>query len=136
MEEIHLAALFITVPFILYADHLGFLYFIGKKQTLPAKTNKILHTAVFIGLFALMITGFLMVRDNLDFYLNYGPMQIKLAFVGVLFLNGLFITGLMQTATKKSFKQLSIFQKLVLLISGGLSATGWIGAAIIGFEFL
>lgn len=135
-ETIHLVSLVITAPFILYADHMGLLYILGKKKTLPENRVKAVHTAVIIGLFALIISGIFLVLPAWRFYLADLIFQVKICFVGALVINGLFIHRLMDVAYATPFKELTNRRKLTLLVSGGVSSVSWVSAALIGFFVL
>ncbi len=70
-------------------------------------------------------------------YLSAQPVfWLKMGFVAVLVVNSFFIGALMRLSTETPFAELTRGQRLRLVISGGLSATSWAGAAIIGLFFL
>lgn len=136
MEDLHLISLIITVPFILYSDHLGLKYILGKKETLDLKTTKKLHLAVFIGLALLIVTGAALTIPDLDYYLQEEEFLLKMFFVLTLTINGLFIGKLMKIASQKKFKELTKKQQITLLASGATSGTCWLASFIIGYFFL
>jgi hypothetical protein len=136
MEDLHLLSLAVTVPFILYSDHLGLKYMLGKINTLDLNTTKKLHLVVFIGLGLLIFTGAALTIPDLDYYLQEEEFLLKMFFVLTLTLNGLFIGKLMKLASQKTFKELTTKQQLTLLISGATSATCWLSSFIIGYFFL
>ena len=136
MEDLHLLSLVITVPFILYSDHLGLKYMLGKKNTLDLSTTKKLHLAVFIGLGLLIITGAALTIPDSDYYLQEEEFLLKMFFVATLTINGLFIGKLMKLASQKTFKELTTKQQLTLLISGAVSGTCWLASLVIGYFFL
>jgi hypothetical protein len=57
-------------------------------------------------------------------------------FVAVLVVNSFYIGHVAHVAAEKPFALLTSREKLSLMVSGGASAMGWIGAAVIGFFFL
>jgi hypothetical protein len=136
MEEVHLAVLLITVVAIVWADHLGFQYFRGTRQTLPAHLVRGLHAAVAIGLLGMIGTGVWMALDRWGYLSTQPVFWLKLFFVGVLVVNALFITRLMQKATHTPFASLAQRERVILFVSGGASTVGWVSAAVIGFFFL
>lgn len=136
MEEVHLAILAITAIAILWANHEGLWYMLGKKQTLDATRMDRLHKAVFAGFWGMVITGAIMVWPGFSYYSADPAFQLKMVFVLMVLLNGFFIGTVMHTATHTPFAQLTSTQKTKLLLSGAASATGWIGAFIIGMFFL
>lgn len=136
MENLHLLSLLITIPFILYSDHLGFLYLLGKKETIDLRTTKKLHTAVFIGLSLLYITGFFLTLPAWEFYIKDPLFLLKMFFVLTLTINGFFIGATMKVASNKNFNSLTKRYKATLVLSGLISATCWLGSFIIGYFFL
>ena len=136
MEEVHVAILAVTALAILVADHYGVSYMRGAHATLPKKRVEILHWLVYGGLLGMVATGVYMVAPAWQYYLSDTVFQLKMAFVAVLLVNSFFISILMKYSFTTPFAELSNGQKLLLLLSGGASAMGWIGAAVIGFFFL
>ncbi len=136
LEGVHLGILMVTVLAMAWADHEAFAYFRGIKPTLNPVRIQRLHWGISAGLLGMILTGALMVYPSWSFYVSDPIFQLKMAFVGVLVINGMFIGTLMHVATQTPFAQLSSQQKTKLFISGGASATGWIGAFIIGMFFL
>jgi hypothetical protein len=136
MEEVHLAVLLLTVVAIVWADHLGFQYFRGTRQTLPAHVVRGLHVAVAVGLAGMIGTGAWMALDRWGYLSTQPVFWLKLFFVGVLVVNALFITRLMQKATHTPFASLLPQERIVLFVSGALSTIGWVSAAVIGLFFL
>jgi hypothetical protein len=136
MEEIHLLILAATVSVILYADHLGFQYFRGIKETLSIRTVTFLHRATWIGLLGMIASGiylFIPIKDEL---LAEPVFLLKLFFVFVLFCNGVLIGKIARKASESPFHALPSREKRILILSGAASACSWIGAASIGFLFL
>lgn len=136
MEEVHLFILATTALAILWADHEGMWYMLGKKQTLDAVRMDRLHKAVFAGLGGMILTGAIMVWPGFSYYVADPAFQLKMTFVLLVFLNGLFIGNIMHVATHTPFTQLTSVQKTKLIASGVVSSTGWLGAFIIGMFFL
>lgn len=130
---LHLISLIITIPVILYADHMGFNYLIGKTKTVSVTKVKWAHALVFIGLGLLIVTGILVTVPMWAYVLSKPIFYLKMAFVITLLVNGLFIGQLMKKATEIPFVDLSKDEKLTLIISGGLSASGWFFSAVIGY---
>ncbi|MEY2640914.1 MAG: hypothetical protein RL150_307 [Candidatus Parcubacteria bacterium] len=130
---LHLVLLIIVAPVILYADHMGFQYMTGRKQTLPAKTLAWTHWIVTIGLVLLIITGALITIPMWAVMLENPLFYAKLAFVATLVLNGLFIGKLMQKATVGPYAMLQKSEQHMLLVSGALSACSWVATILIGF---
>jgi hypothetical protein len=56
-----------------------------------------------------------------------------LALVATVALNGFFIHNLMMKATVTSYAALAPEERRLLMVSGALSAIGWVGSALIGF---
>lgn len=136
MEGLHLLFLAFSALFILISDHDGFLYFRGRKQTLDLRKLQFLHKMIWIGLLGLILTGIIMTIPDWNDYLSDPAFQVKMGFVGVLIINGLFIGRLLHSATHTPFKDLHGIKKMLLLLSGSASAIGWVGSTLIGFAFL
>lgn len=136
MEDIHLAILTITVLAILVADHDGLWYMLGKKQTLNAARLKWLHYGIALGLLGMIVTGTILVWPSASYYFSEPVFLLKMGFVLVLIINSFFIGKLASVTTTQPFSVLSTRQKRAMLISGGASVAGWIGAATIGLFFL
>lgn len=135
IESLHLLILLFTAVGIILADHQGFDYLRGKKEILDAKTIKRLHTWVWLGLSGMILSGALLLIDEMD-VLEEPAFYVKLTMVLALVLNGILIGRLNHVATTTNFTSLPFRQKIILIGSGMLSATCWLGAAVIGFFFL
>jgi len=133
---LHLIAMFLTIPVIIYADHMGFNYFIGKSQTLSLKKVKMAHNLVFIGIVLLVITGVIITVPMWQYMLTNPFFYTKIAFVATLILNGVFIGKLMNKATITPFANLEKEEKRVLLVSGAISGISWLATILIGFFVL
>jgi hypothetical protein len=135
-ETIHLTTLAITAIAILYADHLGFQYMRGTRQYLDHSRTVLLHRIVWTGLIGMMISGLFLLMPQWEFLKDDPVFQLKMAFVAVLVLNAFAIGKLSKITSEQSFAGLPSHMKMVLLISGGLSFMGWVGAFIIGYFYL
>lgn len=136
MTELHLTILTLTALVIFYSDHQGFLYFTGKKERLSAQFITWSHRLVWAGLLGMITTGVFLTIPRWMFLFQEPAFYVKLMLVGVLIVNAFAISELSAHATEVPFKELAKEKQRVLLVSGALSATGWIGAAIIGLFFL
>jgi hypothetical protein len=136
LETVHLTTLAITAIMILYSDHQGYLYFRGKKETLSLWFVTWSHRIVWSGLIGMILSGFFLVLPGWNYYLEYPLFYVKMGFVLVLCVNGLAIGKLSQLTTERAFHELPPELKKTLLVSGALSFSGWVGAAVIGFFFL
>lgn len=83
----------------------------------------------------MIVTGILLTVPGLNFYLADPMFQLKMCFVLALIINGFAIGRLMHVAADLPYKALERKQKITLLISGFVSATGWISSTAIGFLF-
>lgn len=136
LEAIHLTVLFITAIAIVVADHDGFQYFLGKKQTLDLARVRRLHHLVLGGLILMIITGGLMFADVWGEVIENPAFYIKMCMVLALIANSFIIGNLMHVATQRAFSELTPSERHKLLASGGVSVMCWIGAALIGFLYL
>ncbi len=134
--EIHLTVLTITAITILYSDHLAYQYFRGTRSILEKKTVHILHRIVSIGLLGMIVSGILLFIPLKEYLLTEAPFYIKMTFVVTLIINAWFIGRVSHTACERPFSELTQKEQKTLIISGIISVSGWVGAAIIGFFFL
>ncbi|MCE9628770.1 MAG: hypothetical protein K8Q91_02115 [Candidatus Vogelbacteria bacterium] len=130
---LHLVSLIITVPVILYADHMGFQYFTGRKLVLDRKKVEWSHWLVMLGISLLIITGVAVMVPMWAVILTKPLFYAKLAFVSTLLINGIFISQLMRKATITPYIELSKEERRLLLLSGMLSGGGWVASVLIGF---
>lgn len=136
LTTIHLVILAVTAIVIVYADHEAFAYFRGKKQLLSAKRIHRLHILVWCGLIGMILTGILLTIPTWEYRLTQPEFYIKMGLVLTLVVNAGFISKVSGIATKTPFLQLTPHEKVVLLVSGAVSAGCWIGAGVIGYFFL
>lgn len=132
----HGSIFMVTAAIILYSDHKGFNYFKGKEKLLTEKFVKWSHLLVWIGLILMIATGVMLTIPAWEYRLSQPEFYIKMSFVLVLIMNAVAIGKLSKQASVKSFDELESEDKKTLLVSGALSAMGWIGAATIGAFFL
>ncbi len=130
---LHLISLIITAPAILYADHIGFQYMTGRIEVVSAKKVTFVHRLVMVGLALLIVTGVLVTIPLWTEMLQNPLFYTKLASVATLALNGIFIGRLMKKASLTAFANLSKDEKRFLIVSGVISAVGWITSILIGF---
>ncbi len=130
--SLHLLALIITVPAILYGDHLGIAYFSGRVGTISRQKIVWTHRAVMIGLLLLITTGIATMLPMWAVMLEKPLFYAKLACVATLLVNSFFISGLMLKATAVPYASLLPHEQRVLLVSGGVSGCCWITAILIG----
>lgn len=136
MSDILLPLHLITLGFIFWtiirADHLAFSWIRGKVSTLPKEKVQKYHRNTWIGLSGMLLTGFLLFLPMREFLLTRPQFYAKMAFVVTLIANGFAIGHLQKIALTKSFKQLTLKEKIPLFVSGGISTLAWIGAALGG----
>lgn len=131
MTTIHVLLIIVTGLTVLYSDEQGLEWFRGKQKTLNKKKIDVLHVIVSLGLAGIILTGGLMLINEPGF-LQSTDFLVKMAFVTALTINGLLIGSSTEIAAQKEFRDVSSSQKRLLLISGGVSVAGWIGAIICG----
>ena len=134
-EALHLLSLAFVAVVIVIADHYGYLYMRGKKAVLNATKVKRLHQLAWVGLGAMIVTGIILVKQN-PIVLEEGAFAVKMLMVLALLVNGVVIGQLSKLSVITPFASLTPGQKLALLTSGGVSVSCWLGAAMIGFNFL
>lgn len=128
--QIHVTAVFFTLAVVITADSHGLLWMLGKLQTLPHKRMEILHALAWIGLITIMLAGVTMFSTYSEYLLTLPAFQLKMTFVAFLVLNAIFIGKHLKIATVRSFASLPTKERILLLLSGIISTTGWIGAYI------
>jgi hypothetical protein len=136
LVTVHLFTLLCTALVIIHADHQGFLYFRGKKQTLSAASLQWSHRLVWGGLLLMITTGILLALPAWEYLLREPVFLLKMGFVSVLVINAFAIGKLSAKAAEIPFSSLSKKEQHALLVSGALSFCGWVGAATIGIFFL
>ncbi len=133
IESLHLLALTFVAIVVLIADHDGLAYIRGKKSVLNATKVKRLHNLVWIGLLGMLATGLALLADKPD-VLGEAAFYVKMLMVLALFVNGVAIGQISKLSTTTPFVNLTKSQKRKLLLSGAISASCWIGAALLGFS--
>lgn len=128
LSAIHITAVFFAIAIVLFADHEGYAWFRGKKQTLDPVHMRIAHAGVAIALAVLITTGTIMFYPFKGYLLANPLFILKLLFVGVLVVNAVIINRMMHVALEKPYAKLSREERMPLLISGGVSFVSWIGA--------
>ncbi len=134
-EALHLLSLAFVAIVIVIADHDGYLYMRGKKAVLNAMKVKRLHQLAWVGLIAMTLTGIGLIAEDPD-VLEEAAFGVKMLMVAALFVNGFVIGQLSKWSVSTPFASLTSKQKLMLLGSGAVSVSCWIGATLIGFNFL
>ena len=132
MILIHIFAICITGLVVLYSDEQGLRWMLGKVEVLNARRIAFLHGVVSIGLPLVILTGGLMAVPALDYYLQNPVFIVKMGFVGVLIVNGLYIGKVASLASTRSFASLTSHERFPLFISGTFSVLGWAGAILGG----
>lgn len=140
MEKILLPLHFLVLGFtawnVAIADHMGFNWIRGKVNTLKSDEVKKYHYRVWIGLSLMILTGFFLFWPLREFLLTRTQFYVKMAFVAALVINSFIIGYLQETAVTKTYSSLTLKEKLPLFISGAVSTTCWILAAVAGFYLL
>ena len=127
---IHVAAVFITLFFVVIADLHALSWLIGKSETLPAWRMDKLHQVVSLGLLVVVTSGIVMFWPVRDFLIYEQAFQVKALFVLALIVNSFFIQKHLGVATNKRFSDLSWKARRALLLSGAVSTTCWVGAFV------
>jgi len=130
---LHLTVLTFVAVTILRADHMGFEWIIGKRETLDEQTVRKLHRSTWIGLSGMIATGFLMFWPMREYLLGRPQFYTKMFFVLALIGNGFVIGRLQKVALTRPFTELTTREKAPLMISGAVSTLGWLGAATMAF---
>lgn len=132
MTEIHVFFVIVTLFFVVISDGSGFLWLLGVRKTLPAKFIHVMHIIVSVGIGGLLLSGGLMFIERFEYLLQDVVFLAKMALVGALLVNAFYIETLAGLAVTKSFKELTLMERISVLSSGALSVIGWIGALVCG----
>lgn len=132
MALAHVIAVLGSLGFVLYADYHGGRWFRGTVATLPARTVERMHAGVSVGLAALLLTGGLMFIDRSAYLLSQPAFLTKMGFVAALVINGFFIGRISGLATAGPFADLPAGKKRQVVLSGAVSAIGWVAATALG----
>ncbi len=131
-EALHLLSLAFVAVVIILADSDGVAYLRGKKETLKAGKVRLLHNLAWVGLGLMAVTGIGLIAEHPD-VVTESAFMVKMLMVLALFVNGFVIGQLAKLSTATPFRLLSPRQKMMILASGAVSISCWIGAAMIGF---
>ncbi len=131
---IHLTTLALIAGLVVFADHQAWLWMRGEKETLSSNIMKRIHYATWTGLLIMIGTGIAIALPLKDFLLTNTAFFFKMFFVSALVLNAVVIGFLMKVATERAFASLSLRERIPLLVSGGVSTAGWIGAVVSAFS--
>lgn len=127
---VHVTTVMFTLLVVAIADLHGFLWLVGKKETLPHKRMKLLHTLVWLGLSISMFAGFMMFKSYPEYLLSLWAFRFKLLFVALLVINAFFIGKHIRLASEMPFQTVSPSEKKALLVSGAVSTLCWVGAYV------
>lgn len=130
---IHLLILTFIGITIVRADAMAFAWMRGKTPHLDETKVKKLHVHMWIGLALMILTGIIMFFPMREYFLHRVQFFAKMAFVLILVINGLVIGYLQKKTFNRTYKELTLREKLPLMISGGVSAFAWLGAFVGGF---
>jgi hypothetical protein len=137
MEDIifplHIGSLVFAVTGILLADHSAFNWISGRNPTLDRAKLLKYHYWVLSGLSLMIITGLTLFWPERDYLLQNPAFYVKMFFVVSIILNSFFIGKLMNTAVVKTYAELGFRERLPLMVSGAVSAVGWLGAFVSAF---
>jgi hypothetical protein len=133
---VHLLILAFIAWTVVHADHMGFNWIRGKTKVLDGNKVGKLHRNTWIGLAGMILTGFIMFWPLREYLLTRPQFYVKMAFVLALIINGFVIGRLQKVALTKAFKDLTVYEKLPLIISGAVSTLCWLGAAAGGYYLL
>src|SRR4051812_11977092 len=111
---IHVSIVLATLAVVFYADEQGLSWILGKQEVLPARKIQILHTLVGVGLASIIATGGLLFLRSPGYYLGNATFLIKMCLVAALVINGFVITFLNKIATTRSWKSLTLLERVPL----------------------
>ncbi|MDC1205413.1 hypothetical protein N8083_01035 [Candidatus Pacebacteria bacterium] len=127
---LHIGAVLVSLGIIFCSDIYGALWVFGKIDTLNRKIIAWFHTIAWAGLIIISITGVLLFLPYSQSLLSEFAFRLKILFLMFITINGLVIGRHMNIASIHSFASLSWRKRILLLVSGTVSITGWIGSYI------
>ncbi|MDB5260426.1 MAG: hypothetical protein JWN37_657 [Candidatus Nomurabacteria bacterium] len=130
---LHFLAIAYAAYNVFRADHMGFNWIRGKYQTLDEKKVRFYHISTYVALFLVIATGINLFWPIHEYLLTRPQFYTKMAFVLLLLINSVAIGKFSKVATIKPWSSLTNKEKLPLIITGGLSTIGWLGAFAGGF---
>ncbi len=133
MLPLHIISFGFVLGVSALADKDAFSWMRGIQTTLDHKRLRTYHSLVWIGLIALIVSGFVMFYPMRASLLGDLLFDIKLVFVLILCVNALLIGRLTQVATLRPFASLSPRDRNALIASGAISVFGWACATAIAF---
>ncbi len=134
---IHVGILTLTIICVLWADIYASMWLHGKKRMLNPIIVGRLHTAVTVGLTGMIVTGVTLFLPLQEYLVSQSDaFFVKMFFVFALVVNSFVIEKYMTIATTRSFKEVSVRQKVILFVSGGISSLSWVGAIIAATQLL
>jgi hypothetical protein len=130
---VHLLVLTFIGITIIRADTMAFAWMRGITPHLNDVKVKKLHRHMWIGLTLMIITGIAMFFPMREYLLHRVQFFAKMTFVLILVVNGLVIGHLQKKTFNRTYKELTLREKLPLMISGAVSVLAWLGAFAGGF---
>lgn len=136
MENVHILVLLFVAYTLFLSEREALLWLRGKKETLDKEKLKKYHHRMWAGLLLMIATGATLFWEDRDILPSIPAFQLKMFFVFCLLTNAFAIGKLMPIAAIRSYKSLSVKEKMPLMISGGISFACWLGAFICAFFLL
>lgn len=127
---IHVFTVLYAILIVAISDEYGLSWMLGRHETLSAKVLSWLHYLTWAGLLVLIASGTYLALPRLEYLFGSPLFVMKMLFVALLVLNAHLIGKLTHVAATRPFSSLTFDEKIPLLLSGALSATGWGGAIL------
>lgn len=125
--SLHLISLSFVLSFVVVSDICAHAWMRGKK--IRFETIKTLHTLVWIGIGAMLITGVSMFMRYSEYLVNDIAFIFKMFFVSALIING-FVISKFLPFIKRPYESLTKKEKTPLIISGMVSTISWVGTIV------
>jgi len=127
---LHIGAFIVTITAVIIADLQALLWVRGRLLTLQGSRLKVLHNVISTGLLVSITSGFLMFLPLRGYLVTVEAFWVKMAFVGVLIINGFVIARHMHIPTTRTFSSLSKKERRPLFLSGAASGVSWIAVFV------
>jgi len=135
LYNLHISLIIFAIGLVLLNDLIGFFWALGLKQQYSERFLKIAHRLVSIAFLGAVGTGVALSISKPEVFRHNG-IWIKMTFVSMIGLNGLFLGRKRQTLAQQRFRSLTIRTRISISASVMLSLFLWLATALIGLTVM
>lgn len=136
MLTLHIFSVLFSGGVIIAADKEAMGWFRGRTLTMNRSRVRIYHYLMWVGLGAVIVSGFFLFYPMWQFLVTNQLFIIKMLFVAILIINGILVGRLQDIALTRPYASLTLDEKLPLFASAAISVFSWLSAGILAFAFL